>query len=854
MGNGQRIFQLRRQLQQLKKRKASGTPEAVFVSQLLINSWLSNDSRNGWFMALYDKLSQTEQQLLAGKTAIADALRMAGVTAVEPNPNAPDSYEIFQSYADKIKRLMISNAFILEFTIPDNATKYKRTVMLPVVNRTDINSILRNLALEIVASDTGYTPSSATTHSSAFDEPNTVVDTFGNRCSDGTVVQWTDSELDGILPDEEISAFLNLLDDAGVQTRRNTESLADTELPDYDFVVDWGDGSPTQEYKGYDTTPDTWYHTYDTPGTYDVSITGYCRRVVNSVNQSGRIMVDGVVQYDRDGVALRDQCMWAMSYFLKKVIAWGNTRFQDLHHAFSTCSALETIPTYDTTASFADVTTIYCMFAYDTALRELPFDSNTGRGLFSGAGKIVNITACFSTCTGLRGNLPEAIFDGCGSILEADNVFRGCAGLTGQVPRNMFAGWSQCPSMRGFFANLKISGEIPEDLFQDCAALETVEGMFFGTGVSGVVPGGLFRNCPNIRDCACMFEACSGITGVEAGLLSHSSRPLDAKRMFARTGIMEVPEGLIGGIQVKDGTVLNKMFYQCESLSAVPSTIVEEVSSCKDARDMFGSCVALVSPAPSAPSNGDWDDQNKIWKYYSMFAADSGMTGMENLPKELGGHGARLHPSLHVGQVMLADATVVEIDDLVYDDDNKPAALVFWSDGEHDYAEAFNQSGLALAVQAIYNRGIWAERPSEAWPDADLYAEPRGYENTLNFMSWSAYTADKASFPAFKGLEERQPSVPGAPWYLPNGAEMLSIFSNDGFFNAMRQKFNELGILGSLYPSSECYPTGFGYFVQHWTCHTDNLLLFNNTMMRLNTQNACWSASLQRPCVKIPAR
>ena len=59
-------------------------------------------------MALRDKLTTTNEQILAGKKALADALIQVGITAVEPNPNVPDKYETFQSYADKIKRLMVA--------------------------------------------------------------------------------------------------------------------------------------------------------------------------------------------------------------------------------------------------------------------------------------------------------------------------------------------------------------------------------------------------------------------------------------------------------------------------------------------------------------------------------------------------------------------------------------------------------------------------------------------------------------------------------------------------------------------------------------------------------------------------
>lgn len=107
-------------------------------------------------MTLQEKISLVEEQLLQGKTLIANALMTAGVTAVEPNPNKPNSYEVFQSYADKIKRLMISNSLILEFDLTKHGrtTKYARTVALPITN---IDGKLNTLAIQLVNSDSGNT-------------------------------------------------------------------------------------------------------------------------------------------------------------------------------------------------------------------------------------------------------------------------------------------------------------------------------------------------------------------------------------------------------------------------------------------------------------------------------------------------------------------------------------------------------------------------------------------------------------------------------------------------------------------------------------------------------------------------
>lgn len=104
--------------------------------------------------SLLTKIQAIDDQILAGKTAIADALLQVGITAVEPNPNAPDTYEIFQSYADKIKRLMISNSLILEYDvtgITSASTLWQRSLVLPV--NSNIGVGIDDIMMSIVEQD-----------------------------------------------------------------------------------------------------------------------------------------------------------------------------------------------------------------------------------------------------------------------------------------------------------------------------------------------------------------------------------------------------------------------------------------------------------------------------------------------------------------------------------------------------------------------------------------------------------------------------------------------------------------------------------------------------------------------------
>lgn len=788
-------------------------------------------------MTLDEKLSTVDEQLLAGKTAIADALLQVGITAVEPNPNNPDAYEVFQSYADKIKRLMISNSLILEYVIPESATTtYKRTVVLPLSYNLDMTMVsgtrIANsdaLALRLIASDSGGTSSvTAAPFSTLADgQSETATDAFGNRCVNGDAP---------------------LREPAEPSWQPDSPALLaeGDELPDYSYTVDWGDGSEPCEFVDYESTPEAWWHTYEKPGTYDVSINGLFRAIANNPQQRGRLMVAGEYVYDVDGEPVQANCNYAGSYCLKKVIAWGNTRLRTLAGAFTSCYQLNHIPTYDTTESFKDVESLESVFFSCFSLSSLPYDSNTRRGLFSNCPKVTNISSAFRGCTGLSGELPPLLFDGCGNVTLAVQTFYNCRYLSGTVPAEMFKGMSALTSTVEMFLNTQIGGPIPEGLFDDCVNLAHTTLMFSGTNVSGVVPASMFRNCAKLIHCEAMFNLCVGITGVEVGLFDNvTSSSLSCDAMFCDSGVETVPEGLLGGLRNKTKATAVSMFYNCP-VSAAPATIVEEASGFKDVRDMFGHCVKLSSPAPAAPSNGDWDDPDKIWKYYSMFGGCSGMTGRDALPKEVGGSGQRKFPERNVGKIVLSDQSMTEISDFAYDETNKPVGLCFWSDDTADYVMALN-----MLDEALYERQyeeLFLNHPSLSGATADKYGAMVGQEFADLYYGWNEYTFDKSRFPLWHAAESYLSDNPDNVWHIGNMAETHASSVVGGLFNQMRDRFVELGMEDFGTDTVYFYPSANNTLF--W-CSENDLTQYSIPIHDEYSVNAGWITCYARPILTL---
>lgn len=99
----------------------------------------------------------------------------------------------------------------------------------------------------------------------------------------------------------------------------------------YDYTVDWGDGSPPTVHTG-DAT-----HTYATPGTYTVSITGLFPRIFNGRQPQGD------------------------SEKLMSIEQWGNNVWTSMNGAFASCSNL--VGNFTDIPDLSNVTDMEAMFS-----------------------------------------------------------------------------------------------------------------------------------------------------------------------------------------------------------------------------------------------------------------------------------------------------------------------------------------------------------------------------------------------------------------------------------------------------------------------------------------------------------
>ena len=797
-------------------------------------------------MALRDKLTTTNEQILAGKKAVADALIQVGITAVEPNPNVPDKYETFQSYADKIKRLMISNSLILEYRIPEegfeNLTKYKRTIMLPMSGVP-----IDDTAIAIINSDTAYTPSNSilsstlATNKNINELENSVTDIFGNIVHDGTIEYVETQE------DRDARAYWDSL-----MEQTNEPSLLTLE-DKYAFTVDWGDGSEPQEFISLEETPDVWYHEYTKPGTYTVSINGVYKIFSSYPAWSGNLIIDGEYFRDKDGEIILRQWQYATNFYLRKIIAWGNTQLENISQCCIKSRYLQSIPMLDTTNSFANVIAANSCW-YGSVLSYIPYDSNTERGLFSNCEKLTSVIRLFEQCN-FNEEIPPLLFQNCTELSNISYAFSLCR-IIGNLPSTMFAGLPALINAERTFNEVKFNNaSLPSDIFNNCKGLHSIKGLFYESTLIGELPSGLFKNCSNLSYLQLAFYNNTGINSIGKDLLlGIESDNVQLGYFISNTNIEEIPEGLFGKLK---GTSVwaPSVCYEMPKLKTIPSTLFEEISGFLNCMGMFANCPEITSSCPDEPSNGDFDSYSGISKYFGIFANSTKMADYGTIYKELGGGGVRKFPQYNVGKICLNDTTFVEIEDFVYDPDNKPIGFCAYSDdtrnivvGLNEYAgyfttNAFRGDLLSEGCPFVnFSNKTYRNYPSTLYNYSDFSKTAEEY--TREFFAWSGYTTHRDDYVAYKWLEEYKVDNEDIFWHgsLPKetfNAIMLRAWMKKACQKIISESFGD-------FDKSNCYQPGLndlacsciGYYSDGcWSCGFSGTydtfgLLLNSNMMR----------------------
>lgn len=672
--------------------------------------------------AIEEKLGKIKNLILGGKRKIAYAIKANGIDGVEPSGDTSETYMTFQQYADLILRLRNRNAMILEFTIPkltgQKNTNYKRTVVLPM-NMADVTGTpsLNAIADEIIG---GNTKASSTVQSDTVGEETTiakdsienhiVTDSFGNKCVDGTYTISID-EINRYLTPEQRDEFidsaakLNASDDAfGLSEEdEQAEGQAITvgDNPVYEYTVDWGDGH-TAKYNAngtYDSNKAAIWHTYNTGGTYKVSIMGVFRKMRTTGSKGDRYVVNKQFKRDKDNLFIYNNDNYGMREYLTSVIAWGNTSLTDCQSAFHGCEKLSSIPMYDTTNSFEDVTDLSHMFHGCTQLASLPYDVKNNKGLFSNCKKATTFAYTFSDCTGLKCAIPQGLINGCSEVTDVSGMFSGCTNLEQLVPSTIFNGLTKLTNAASVFENCSNVVIHPANLFKDCPNVTDISRLFYNcTNLSGVLEQNYIGNLSKLKSARQAFWHCSKLRDLRSGAFKNiKGEGINFREAFCGCGITAIPADCISDLTGKN-LMMERMFADCVNLTSLSQ---DELANLKvaNARGMFDGCSNLTC---TITKNPDWEDNSAdgYKRWYSAFAGCAGANYVYHNPStgqiesilmhfelsgETGLKGGRKDKNSRVGMIVVPDSTgnqdnpykYVEYFDLEETDANKAIGIVY---------------------------------------------------------------------------------------------------------------------------------------------------------------------------------
>ena len=211
----------------------------------------------------------------------------------------------------------------------------------------------------------------------------------------------------------------------------------------YNFTVDWGDGSAIQTVTVYNDANAT--HNYAVAGTYQIKINGLCQ--LFTINDS------------------------LIKLFLKKVINWGNPGFTSYINMFRGCSNLTEIPPHPLPSNGSvdriffgcsnlisvpknlflnlTVSSFYASFYNCQALKIIPVD------FFKNNILCPSFEATFYNCTGLE-TVDINIFEYNQNVTKFTSTFYNCSKISTNAPDL----WLRSPAPNGqlcFYNNINRS-------------------------------------------------------------------------------------------------------------------------------------------------------------------------------------------------------------------------------------------------------------------------------------------------------------------------------------------------------------------------------------------------------------
>jgi len=376
------------------------------------------------------------------------------------------------------------------------------------------------------------------------------------------------------------------------------------------LTINWGEvGKPdTTIPKDASLAKSIADHTYDSPGTYTITIT--TDEVDPTVKQMPQIIF-----YNQDGPAGDGQLTAILDPF-------PNMGATDFFSCFAGCIKLNSVPEelfkYNTSATDFRNCFFLCTGLTDAIPTEL-FKYNTQAMYF---------TACFEDCTGLTGAIPENLFRYNTQAHNFSKCFSGCTQLSGTIPADLFRYNTQAMYFKTCFQGCTgLTDAIPAELFRYNTKAQSFYECFADcTQLSGTIPADLFRYNTQATDFGACFSGWQQLTEIPADLFRYNTQAQGFMGCFLNCSqLNDIPADLFRyNTQAK---YFNLCFEVCTGLSSIPADLFKYNTQATSFHSCFRGCTGLSTiPLDLFRYNTQATD------FYFCF---SGCTGLSTIPLDL---------------------------------------------------------------------------------------------------------------------------------------------------------------------------------------------------------------------------
>lgn len=331
-----------------------------------------------------------------------------------------------------------------------------------------------------------------------------------------------------------------------------TVSIPMVQGGNYNYYVDWGDGSTSTQITTYNDPQAT--HTYASDGEYTIKLIGN----LDQLKFTGNIAIDlqkvTKCQLGFSSIESMFKNCVNLNYITEDIFN-SSISVTSAKDTFNGCQSLSIIPV-GLFNNNINITTFEGTFK-DTSISIIP------NGIFNLAENVTSFKSTFENCNYLT-NIPVGLFDNNNSVETFNNVFHGCNNLK-SIPNNLFTNNPVVVDYSYAFESCNSLTTLPSNLFGNASAnVNNFSHMFANTGLT-TLPIGLFKNAVAATNYDYVFNN-TKITSIPTNCFNGINA--SSVNSFDKTKLTNIGNNGLNGLLIGDSYLEN-----CTSLVTVGDNV-----------------------------------------------------------------------------------------------------------------------------------------------------------------------------------------------------------------------------------------------------------------------------------------